>query len=74
MRECVRGASVFLRGHVLPGFNIETLDMWTEPVCVHGLRGITLERERERERDVTVSDFTDRCCNTVVYLKPLLAL
>lgn len=29
------GGSVFLKGHVLPGFNIETLDMWTEPQCVH---------------------------------------
>lgn len=56
MRECVQGASVFLKGHVLPGFNIETLDIWTEPLCVHVLRGLLLERER----DVSVSDPTDR--------------
>lgn len=32
------GGSVFLKGHVLPGFNIETLDMWTEALCMHVLQ------------------------------------
>lgn len=53
MRECVQGASVFLKGHVLPGFNIETLDMWTEPLCVPVFRAVLLQR------DVPVLDPTD---------------
>lgn len=57
MCECVQGASVFLKGHVLPGFNIETLDMWTEPLCVHV---VNLMYEGEREKDVCVSAPTDR--------------
>lgn len=57
MCECVQGASVFLKGHVLPGFNVETLDMWTEPLCVQELK---LMCEGKRGRDVSVSAPTDR--------------
>lgn len=55
VREVSRGASVFLKGRVLPGFNIETLDTWTEPLCIQ--RYAPGEREGARERG---SDPADR--------------